>query len=245
MIIKLLSKYLKYIGNQAGNDRNKSILQLLPLDRNAKYLDVGCGDGILTFGRAKKIGTKKIYGCDLVDDYIFEAKKKNIFIKKADLNNKLPFGDNEFDIITATQVIEHLSNADMFVSEIYRILKPKGIAIISTENLAAWHNIFALFLGLQPSAGPWISKRFSVGFHPLNKQHTIDYNIKPGYIEEQKPHILVMAYKSLKNLFKLYNFDIISEKTIGYYPFPPFLANVLAYFDRWHSLNIILKLQKE
>ncbi|MDO8658553.1 MAG: class I SAM-dependent methyltransferase [Candidatus Levybacteria bacterium] len=243
MIIKFLSEYLKYIGNQAGNERNKSILQLLPLDRNAKYLDVGCGDGTLTLKRAKKIGTKKIYGCDLVDDYISEAKKKNIFIKKADLNNKLPFKDTEFDIITATQVIEHLSNVDMFASEIYRILKPEGIAIISTENLAAWHNIFALLLGLQPSTGPWISKRFSVGFHPLNNEYT-DKEI-PDSLIESNPHTRVMTYCSMKKLFQLYNFDIIKECMIGYYPFPPALAKILAGIDRWHCVNIILKLQKK
>lgn len=55
-----------------------------------------------------------------------------------------------FDLVHANQVIEHLYETDLFIKEIYRILKKGGYAIISTPNLAGLHNIVSLILGKQP-----------------------------------------------------------------------------------------------
>jgi SAM-dependent methyltransferase len=49
-----------------------------------------------------------------------------------------PFGnlaDNSFDTVVSFQVIEHIANDDLFVKEIYRVLKPGGKAIIATPNI--------------------------------------------------------------------------------------------------------------
>lgn len=244
--MELIINYLKYIGLAAGNKRNESVLELLELKKNAKYLDVGCGDGELTIRRAKKIGTTQIFGTEIILSEIKKAEQREIIIKKEDLNRKLSYKDNEFDVIAATQVIEHLTDIDTFVSELYRILKKNGILIVSTENLASWHNIFALFIGLQPSTGPWISRKFSIGFHPLYKEHIKEYKDNPQHHHlEQNPHTRVMTYRAMKKLFESYGFKLVSEKTVGYYPFPPFVSNILATIDRWHAVGMILKLIKE
>ena len=52
--------------------------------------------------------------------------------------------------MVSNQVIEHLADTDVFVAEIARVLEPGGYAVISTENLASWHNVFALVFGWQP-----------------------------------------------------------------------------------------------
>src|SRR3989344_4566357 len=161
MIRRMVIRYLKHIGAETGYKRNTVVADMLPPNKNCAYLDVGCGDGQFTLERAKKIGTRNIWGIEVLDSEIKKAKAKKIIVRKSDLNKKLSFDDNQFDVITATQVIEHLHDVDIFVSEIYRLLKSGGIFIISTENLSAWHNISALILGLQPSAGPFISNRFS------------------------------------------------------------------------------------
>ena len=43
--------------------------------------------------------------------------------------------DNSFDTIISFQVIEHINNDELFIEEIYRILKPGGKALISTPNI--------------------------------------------------------------------------------------------------------------
>lgn len=51
---------------------------------------------------------------------------------------------------------------DHMLDELYRVLKPKGICILITPNLAAWFNRFALPLGYQPG-GLDASLRYYVG----------------------------------------------------------------------------------
>ncbi len=56
----------------------------------------------------------------------------------ADINNKLPFKNNEFDLIWCSEVIEHLINPTETISEFHRILKNNGKMIITTPNSNFW-----------------------------------------------------------------------------------------------------------
>ena len=47
----------------------------------------------------------------------------------------IPFPDNSFDSIVTFQVIEHIKDDDLFVREIKRILRPGGIALMTTPNI--------------------------------------------------------------------------------------------------------------
>ena len=48
---------------------------------------------------------------------------------KADICN-LPFADNEYDIIFCNHVLEHIPNDTKAMQELYRVLKPGGMAIL-------------------------------------------------------------------------------------------------------------------
>lgn len=47
----------------------------------------------------------------------------------------LPYEDGQFDVVVSFQVIEHIQNDDLYLAEINRVLKPGGIALISTPNI--------------------------------------------------------------------------------------------------------------
>src|SRR5690606_33526142 len=46
----------------------------------------------------------------------------------------LPFADNTYDVVISFQVIEHIQDDKLFLSEIHRVLKPGGVALITTPN---------------------------------------------------------------------------------------------------------------
>ncbi len=130
-------------------------------------LDCGCDDGDWTLKLGARIGVVRLYGIEIVDESRQAALQKGIIAKTGDLNEPFPFEDELFEIVHANQVIEHLKDTDHFIKEIWRTLKPGGYAVICTENLSSWHNIFSLVFGWQPfSLSNVCEKRFQIG-NPL------------------------------------------------------------------------------
>lgn len=229
----LFSKTLINLFEKAKNDNDKNILDLLEKDSHAILLDLGCDDGQWTFKLGERIGTGSLFGADIIDEQIEKAIKRGIKCRKADLNNDLPFESNFFTVAHANQVIEHIHNLEKFITEVYRVLKPNGYAIISTENLASWHNIFSLLFGWQPfSATNYLLK--SLG-NPLSlwRGH------KP-VVDKSWCHDKVWAYRGLIEFFESYNFKIEGIRGAGYYPLPSFLGNL----DKRHSHFITIKARK-
>lgn len=241
-MIGMIGKYLYTIGKEAGEKRERNLLSLLEKNENAAYLDCGCYTGKLTLEVAKKIQTKKVFGIDIDDWAIKESKKKGINVVKGDLNEKLPFQNNTFDVITAVEVIEHLHNTDMFVKELFRVTKKGGYVVIATENLASWHNIFALALGMQPSTGPHISSYHPVFFHPLFKEHKERAKKKEKWF--LRGHINVLTRDAFYKVFRAYGFVPEEERLSGFYPFPGFLSDVFSQIDKKHALTILVKFRK-
>lgn len=231
-----MRKYLANIHNQAKYKNDSKIIKMLDVNSNALLLDLGCDDGSWTIKLAEKVGTNKLYGIDVVESRMSEARKKNIEVINADLNGNLPFANDHFDVIHANQVVEHLHNTDMFIEEIYRMLKPNGYAIISTENLSSWHNIFALVFGLQPFSMSNFSKKGSIG-NSFSLWRDISSENSP-YASWQ--HNRLFSYYGLKDLFQKFNFKIEKIQTSGYYP----LGNWFTNIDPIHGHFIVYKIRK-
>lgn len=67
-----------------------------------------------------------------------QPKHYYIPIRKEDLNKTLSYKNNTFDLVVASEVMEHLENNWNFIREMYRIMKKDGILIITTPNVSGW-----------------------------------------------------------------------------------------------------------
>ena len=121
-------------------------------DPEALYLDIGCQIGRNTMRLAGAIGTRRLLGLECNVRTLCQAAQEGIEPIVGDANHPLPLQGESVDVVTATDIIEHLVDPQMLVSETYRVLRPGGYAMFATPNLASWHNIFALLIGLQPFA---------------------------------------------------------------------------------------------
>ncbi|MFA5362966.1 MAG: class I SAM-dependent methyltransferase [Candidatus Omnitrophota bacterium] len=140
---------------------------------------------------------EEYHGIDISDSGVFEAKKIGINAVKINVDESvLPYDDSYFDFIFAGELIEHLFNPDLFLSESYRVLKSRGYLLLTTPNLASWHNRIALFLGYQPHYSE-VSLKYNVG-----KMFPTDKGDVSG-------HIRLFTYRAIKELLNLYNFKII------------------------------------
>ncbi len=106
----------------AGFHRNMD--ELLSLAEPASICDVGCGEGVLTERWAEQLGDGRVVGIDLDDAKLSTEWTKR---KRANLQfttgtgDGLPFANNEFEISTAMEVLEHVPNASDVLSEMARV----------------------------------------------------------------------------------------------------------------------------
>ncbi len=217
----------------ALNKRN--ILSLLEHDEEAEFLDLGCDDGVWTLKLSEEIGTNKISGYEIIKKAGQKAKEKGVKVQFGDLNDRINYPSNSFDVIHANQVIEHLNNTDLFISEVYRLLRPRGYALISTENLSSWHNIFALLLGYMPFSLTNVSSKTGAVGNPLAPHSGGEF-----WNETSWEHQRIFTIRGLKHLSLLHGFEFESVLAAGYYPF----GNLFSKLDPSHSAFITLKIRK-
>jgi|694.fasta_scaffold67529_4 SAM-dependent methyltransferase len=113
------------------------IIPFLESLQNQKILDFGCGDQ-----RYKKYvnNNNKYFGLDVKFDYGGDKKQKYDYefdVKK----NIIPFDSCFFDTIIFTEVLEHLKDFDLILSELYRVLKKNGKIFITTPFMWAEHQV--------------------------------------------------------------------------------------------------------
>ena len=98
-------------------------------------LELGCGEG-----RGIDIVLKKSKSFTAIDKISvvterLSKKYKNEKFISSSFPPLINIEDNSFDTIVTFQVIEHINNDNLFVEEIYRILRPGGKALITTPNI--------------------------------------------------------------------------------------------------------------
>ena len=127
------------------------IRQLAP-DIRGDYLDVGSGNGEL-IDRVIREFQVTPHACDYRDDLLTLG---NVEVRVADLNTEpLPYPDASFDLVTCTEVIEHLEHYRFALREIGRVLRPGGVFVVSTPNVLNLRSrLRYLFFGFFNMFGP-------------------------------------------------------------------------------------------
>ena len=91
-------------------------------------LDVGCGDGHM-LRTLKSAGYQHLHGLDISDYAVQRLRGEGIQMHRGDLP-RIPLPDDSFDVVVASQVLEHVIRRRLFVKEMRRVLKPGGRAFI-------------------------------------------------------------------------------------------------------------------
>ncbi len=211
--------------------KDREFIELLEENDKAKILDLGCGNGDFTLQVKQKIGSEDIHGADVWTDDLMISKKRGIEVHEMDFNKNFDIPDNFFDVVVSNQVIEHLWYPIQFLENIHRILKNDGYAVVSTENLSSWDNVFALMIGFTP---------FSLEFDKYRKlgNPVSPHNDETG--TPYPPHTRVFTLKGLIHAFERTGFVVEKIKGSGYLPF-----NSISSIDPNHSRFITCKIKKQ
>lgn len=110
----------------------ETISKQICLPDNAMIADLGCKDAtfLLAFQKAFPNKIKSAVGVDITDKWFKDVEyKKPIKLKVMNCSKKLKFADNTFDLIFSKDMFECVSDKELLVREIHRILKPGGTVI--------------------------------------------------------------------------------------------------------------------
>jgi SAM-dependent methyltransferase len=134
----LTANEIRPISHMSTNDK---VLQLvLPLIKpGIRVADIGAGEGFFSQLLGEQVRTRLglkpsdvIMACDIFPEYYRYPAVK---CAKISADGRLPYDDGSIDVACTLEVVEHVEDQFAFARELHRILKPGGIAIISTPNV--------------------------------------------------------------------------------------------------------------
>lgn len=197
-------------------------------------LDVGCDVGTRSVRMSKCARAKMVVGAEIVESRAKSARNNGVAVVICDINTGFPFQSGSIQLVISNQVIEHVLDVDVFLSESCRVLAKNGRIVFSTENLSSWHNICATILGWQPFSLTNVSvRRLGIG-NPLAMLR--------GSILEWRSwmHVRVFSFRGLLELCEEYGLENIKAHGAGYFPFPAWVGR----YDPRHAVFLIIEAEK-
>ena len=182
------------------------IIDLVGKRKPDNILDLGCGSGYLLEKISEKLNSAELWGVDVYAN----KKNKKWNYKKADVNKLLPFKEETFSCVILGELIEHVPDPDFLLRECYRVLKKRGILIVSTPNLVSWANRILVLLGIQP----------------LFTETSIEVNLGRyfkilGQNDKTQGHLKIFTHKSLAEILEREKFTIEEKYGVPFFfPFP-------------------------
>ena len=221
------------------------MVKRMKLPSSLSHLDIGSGHGELIELLRGDIKLTS-HACDYTDTLM---RLSDVNVDIVDLNTeKLPYKGGEFDLVTCTEVLEHLEHYRETIREVHRVLKPNGVFVLTTPNILNLKSrIRFMIFGFYNLFGPLHfneSKLYSAGGHinPIGLYFLIQplvdagfNNIQVDIDKKQGTSIfwLIFLYPPIKFLFYFVKYREKSRyKTIDNYN--------EEYVDMVNTPNILL-----
>lgn len=173
-------------------------------------LDIGTADGLMLERLCQELNIKTPVGLDFSAELIQTNPRHTSHFIQADAM-ELPFESCVFDVVVATAVIEHVPSAGKMLDECHRILKDKGLCIVTTPD--PFFELIATKIG-----------------HIKDEQHNETFNLKElRYLFEAQRFVVVEEEKfmmspvgfpfemQLENIMKLIGlrFLLLNQLVVG------------------------------
>jgi SAM-dependent methyltransferase len=118
-----------------------------------RVLDLGCGSGEFTEIAAGAVSGTVVVGADVAEGAVRRARSAHPGqdFRQVPFDGPLPFDVGAFTLVWASEVIEHVGDTARWLSEVRRVLVPRGRLLVTTPN----HGRLRLLVdGLEPHSPP-------------------------------------------------------------------------------------------
>jgi 2-polyprenyl-3-methyl-5-hydroxy-6-metoxy-1,4-benzoquinol methylase len=102
----------------------RALDELFAIAEPRSVLDVGCGEGILTARWAQHLESGRVAGIDLEDPKLeaeWATRRRENLEFRASRAERLPWGDDEFDLAAAIETLEHVRDPERAIAEMARV----------------------------------------------------------------------------------------------------------------------------
>ncbi len=213
-----LGKYEKANKHPIGNEIDLKNLE------GKSVIEIGCGAGSHSC-LFKKAGAS-VVSVDITPERVLATQARMGIIEigngiAVQANaERLPFNDNEFDLVYSFGVLHHTTDTQAAVNEVYRILKPEGRAVIMLYSKSSsyylinyffWHGIVK---GNIHKGKDWLG--------PVSEG-------KPEFDQVNNPFTRVYTRGELKNMFRSFKNITIRKGAFSFNQIP----KIGFYLDRW------------
>jgi 2-polyprenyl-3-methyl-5-hydroxy-6-metoxy-1,4-benzoquinol methylase len=157
------------------------------LSAPARVLDLGCGDGY--FAAQLADAGAVVLAADVSAEALRRARSRHpqLQLQQLDAGAAWPLADASFDLVWAGEVIEHVVETAAWLSEVRRVLRPRGALVLTTPA----HGRVAMFaLALS-------QRRFDRHFDPLSD------------------HVRFYSARSLRRLLGEFGFGDVALRGVG------------------------------
>ena len=169
------------------------------------FLEIGCGNGFM-LSEALKMGFKSVKG--------IEPSREAISFADETIKNKIYHGifdtnqikENLYDVVFIAMIIEHVVDANYFLNNIFKTLKPGGIIICICHN-----------------EKHFLSKILKSKHPIINDEHVAVFNKKALKLIFNKNKYEDIKIKNLKNFYSI-------NYWIKMLPSPAFIKNIFSFF---------------
>jgi SAM-dependent methyltransferase len=148
---------------------------------SGRLLDIGCGMGWWLSDAARHF---RVSGCDYSEFALARARVRlpqAEAMVEADANEALPFESGAYDVVTALDVVEHMRDPGVLISEASRLLRPGGLFAFTTPNPNCfsarkwkpqdWHGVRdSTHINIRPASN-WTGLASRNGFHVVDVRY--------------------------------------------------------------------------
>jgi SAM-dependent methyltransferase len=241
------------VGFRHGMIRDTTILDYirsgidLSQSRRQAVLDVGCGYGnhlLMLNSMLDKPAKLRLVGVNLDPNQLSYARSfaaatqgyENCEFAHADLGAGLPFADGEFDVVSLSDVLEHMTDPGAALAELARITRPGGLIILSTPLKGS------IFKAAARLANTLAGGRLYRSYYRGKNNTELDAAGNPIMkVHAGNDHVSEMSYRQLRRLIASVGLEVRGQRLMQvmsgsrWFDRHPFLLSGLMFLEGLHG----------
>lgn len=115
--------------------------------KGLRVLEIACGTGILVSWLAER--GAHVVGCDISEQALGRARARGTGEYAGCDIHRLPFRDQEFDVVVCCETLEHTLDPDAALRELRRVAKPGASLLLTTPSYLNSYGLYWIYLWLR------------------------------------------------------------------------------------------------